>query len=119
MPISYDREIMEFCCTAGIPASVFCGRVVGPGEPLWLADDRRAALEYQAYKKSLCPGCQRPRSESFDVGMDDAYSVVALQCHACAARDRRAYNTSRDAGTSPLFGRYYLVTPEPVNGHDG
>ena len=110
-----ELAVLEFCCTAGIPRSVFLGRVVAPGEPLWLDDDRRAALEWQEYKKSLCPGCNRPRSESFAVEMDDRYDVTPLQCHACAARDRRAYNTAREAGKTPLFGRYYQVVPEQVN----
>lgn len=110
--------MLEFCCTVGIPRSIFLGRVVGVGEPLWLSEDRQAALEWQAYQKALCPGCKRPRTESFDVAHDDAYDVVALQCHACAARDRRAYNRSRqrEDGT-PLFGQYYAVVLEQVNGH--
>lgn len=115
-----EAAILEFCCTAGIPRSVFLGRVVEAGEPLWLPEDRQAVLEWQAYQKSLCVGCKRPRAESFDVAMDDRYDVHALQCHACAARDRRAWNRSRERedGT-PLFGLYYAVTPETVvNGAD-
>jgi len=112
-----EEAILEFCSTAGIPRSVFLGRVVGVGEPLWLPEDRQAALEWQAYQKSLCPGCKRPRVECFDITMDDRYDVTALQCHACAARDRRAWNRSRENNGRPMFGQYYAVTPEPVNGH--
>ncbi len=107
-----ELAVIEFCCTAGIPRSVFLGRVVTDGEPLWLPEDRQAALEYQAYKKSLCPGCNRPRTECFDKAMDDAYSVVALQCHACAARDRRAFNRQAAQEGRPMFGQYYLVRPD-------
>jgi hypothetical protein len=112
-----ELAVLEFCCTAGIPRSVFLGRVVGAGEPLWLAEDRQAALEWQSYQKSLCPGCRRPRTESFAIEMDDHYDVTSLQCHACAARDRRAYNRSAEAEGKPLFGQYYVVVPEVANGH--
>lgn len=113
-----EAAVLEFCCTAGIPRSVFLGRVVAEGEPLWLPADREAVLEWQAYQKSLCSGCKRPRSESFDIAMDDHYDVHALQCHACAARDRRAYNRSRERDDGvPPFGLYYAVVPEAVNGH--
>jgi len=113
-----EAAILRFCCTAGIPRSVFLGRVVGPGEPLWLPEDRQAALEWQAYQDALCPGCKRPRVESFDIAMDDHYDVTALQCHACAARDRRAYNRAREREDgAPPFGLYYAVSPE-VNGAD-
>lgn len=113
-----EEAVLEFCCTAGIPRSVFLGRVVGPGEPLWTEEDRAAALEWQAYQKSLCPGCKRPRTESFDVAMDDHYDVHAFQCHACYARDRRAYNRQREQEGRPMFGQYYAVVPEAVNGAD-
>jgi hypothetical protein len=113
-----ELAVLEFCCTAGIPRSVFLGRVVGVGEPLWSEDDRRAALEWQAYKKALCPGCNRPRSESFAVEMFDHYDVTPLVCHACAARDQRAHNEYRENNGRPLHGRFYAVVPESVNGHD-
>lgn len=111
-----ELAVREFCFGGGraIPPSVFLGRVVGPGEPLWLPEDTAAALEWQAYQRSLCPGCNRPRDESFDIGMDDRYEVIELRCHACFARDLRAYNraASRDRDQPPPLGEYYIVKPE-------
>jgi predicted Fe-S protein YdhL (DUF1289 family) len=113
-----ELAVLEFCCAAGIPRSVFLGRVVAEGEPLWLPEDRQAALEYQAYQKSLCPGgCGRTRSESFDISMDDRYDVETWVCHACAARDRRGFNRNNERDRPP-FGVFYAVVPEAVNGAD-
>lgn len=111
-----EQAVYEFCFGDGrsIPPSVFLGRVVARGMPEWLPEDREAALEWQAYQNSLCPGCRRPRHESFDIAMDDHYDVTALQCHACAARDRRAWNRSqgREPGAPPMFGQFYVVLPD-------
>lgn len=108
-----EQAIREFCYGAGraIPRSVFLGRVVEPGEALWLEADWVAALEWRTYEKSLC-SCGRPRTESFDKAMDDRYEVTPLVCNACAARDRKAWNRSRDNDGRPLFGEFYIVKPE-------
>ncbi len=47
--------------------------------------------------------------------MDDHYDVTVLQCHACAARDRKAWNESqsRERDDPPSFGRFFVVQPEP------
>ena len=65
-----------------------------------------------AYQASLCSGCGHPRHETFDPSAEDRYDATALQCHACAARDRKAYNRSagRDADQLPPFGEYFAVT---------
>lgn len=85
---------------------------MNPGEPQWLPEDTEAALEWLEWKDSLCSGCGQPRHEAFDSANTDAYSVTALECHPCAARERRAYadQQSRDAGQPPAFGRFYAVT---------
>lgn len=112
-----ELAVLEFCYGGGraVPRSVFLGRVVAPDEPLWLAEDAQAALDYHAYLKSLCPGCQGPREETFDISMDDRYDVVPLVCHKCRARDLKAWSRSRqvEQGSPPLLGEYYIVTPEP------
>lgn len=112
-----ESAIRDFCYGGGrgIPRSVFLGRTVEPDEPQWLPEDTEAAIEWQLYQNSLCSGCRRPRQESFAVGMDDHYDVTELQCHACAARERRAWNTRPNAGESPSFGRFFVVKPEAPN----
>lgn len=45
--------------------------------------------------------------------MDDHYEVEVLVCHACAARERKAYARHEAApeGQRPV-GEYYFVHPE-------
>lgn len=44
------------------PRSIILGRVVRPGEPRWLAEDRAWATEYEDYLAGICGGCGTPRS---------------------------------------------------------
>jgi hypothetical protein len=115
-----EVAIREFCYGSGraLPRSVFLGRVVAAGEAEWLPEDTEAAIEWQTHQQSLCSGCRRPRVESFDIAMDDHYDVTELQCHACAAKERRGWNAARanDPGSPPPFGRFYVVTPEVADG---
>jgi hypothetical protein len=69
----------------GIPRSVFLGRVVEPGEPLWLAEDTEWVLAWQAYRDGLCSGCGHPMEESFDPDNAERYATHRLRCYACAA----------------------------------
>jgi hypothetical protein len=78
---------------------------------LWLPEDTKAALEWQTHKDSLCSGCGNPRHESFAVENSDAYTAEPLRCHACAARERKAWyrNKNKDANDPPNFGEFYSV----------
>jgi predicted Fe-S protein YdhL (DUF1289 family) len=89
---------------------VFLG-VTRPDEPQWTAEDRRLALEWHARQKMLCPGCGRPRDESFDPSMEDHYEVTVLRCHACSYRETMAHNRARSGG-GPSYGDYLIVQPE-------
>jgi len=82
-----------------IPRSVFLGRVVAEGEPLWLDDDRESALAYIEYLDSLCGGCGNPAAESMDEANDGKYEAVPVHCFACAARDaeNRAASKARSS----------------------
>lgn len=135
---AFELAVAEFCYGGGraVPRSVFLGRAASVGgcnpcrwgwprsmcvcEPLWLPEDTKAALEYHAYLKSLCPGgCGRPRVESMDIAMDDHYDVFPIACNACRARDFKAWNRNagREPGDPPLFGEFYAVTPEGPDTH--
>jgi predicted Fe-S protein YdhL (DUF1289 family) len=108
-----EAAVYDFCFGDGraIPPSVFLGRVVAPGEPQWTDEDKLAALEWHARQKMLCPGCGRPRDESFDPSMEDHYEVTVLRCHSCSYRDTMAYNRAQNGG-HPSFGDYFVVQPE-------
>ena len=63
------------------------GRVVGPDEPLWLASDLEAVLEWQRWCDQVCGGCGQPLLEAIDPDLEGAYEAHAVVCHACAARE--------------------------------
>lgn len=65
------------------------------------------------WKASLCPGCGHPRHETFDPKNAFEYNTEALQCHACADRDR----TSKARGENDRVDSsgVYLI----VNKRDG
>lgn len=71
----------------------------------WLDEDIDAALEWVEFKASLCGGCGRRRTETFDPSNEERYDVEALRCHACAARDRAAKSFHHDehADTSGIY----------------
>lgn len=75
---------------------MFRGRVVGPGEPLWLDSDRDEALALQAVEAAECPGCGEPRETSMAVESDGAYDADVVLCHACAAMGRASHAYAKD-----------------------
>ena len=60
----------------------------GPGEPLWLDDDRDWVLALLDLEADACSGCGQPRSESMDRDGEFAYVAEPIRCHACAALAR-------------------------------
>lgn len=65
------------------------GRIQRYDEPLFLEADTRAVMEWQDAKEWACPGCGTDRRESMDKHHHDHYTAAAIRCHACAARDRK------------------------------
>lgn len=60
-----------------------------PGKDLLFTDeDVIEILDRIADERLLCPGCGEPRAESFAVENEYAYEAVALECHACAPKQR-------------------------------
>ncbi len=78
-----------------MPPSVFRGRVVGPGEPVWLDEDRDEAVALLAEEAATCE-CGEPREQSMAPESDGAYAAEVLICHACAALSRVARKFSED-----------------------
>lgn len=77
------RNEMRFCNKVGIPHSVFTGRVVRPGEPMWLDDDQDKAIAYMLLEGELCGQCHTAFRE-WDADTD-AYIVEAKRCLGCEA----------------------------------
>lgn len=51
------RLVMDYCGPAGIPRSIFLGRVQQTGDPLWLEEDRVAALTWETDRRLRCTSC--------------------------------------------------------------
>ena len=92
----------------GIPYSVFCGRVVAPGEPAWLAEDMELALAWQREKDLTCSGCGQPVDESTAAENARAYQVNEGVCYACAALSWR--QDALREGEADLAGARLYVT---------
>lgn len=73
-----------------MPRSIFLGRVVVPGEPLWLDDDRAWALALMHVEADQHT-CGHPLSETLDPANESAYTVdVRGQCAACLVLQAKA-----------------------------
>lgn len=72
---------MELCREYRIPHSYFRGR----GDGIWSDLDRRKALAYAAYTRSVCSQCGT-RAEEWDEtagGAEDAYTAITHRCIGC------------------------------------
>jgi hypothetical protein len=80
-----------------VPRSVFLGRVVGDGEPLWLAEDRYWAFALLEVEADTCPDCGQQWSEATDVKSEFAYRAELVKCHACgtSAKAVRAHQDNK------------------------
>lgn len=74
---------------------MFGGRVVGEGEPLWLPEDRDAAIAVWQ-EKQLTHSCGQPLDVSADPSSDGKYVAEPVVCHACAARDHASRAHAKD-----------------------
>ncbi|WP_263165394.1 hypothetical protein [Streptomyces sp. SCSIO ZS0520] len=76
-----------------MPRSVFLGRVVAAGEPLWLDEDRAWAFALAEVEADACPECGQPWGEATDPASEEAYRAELIRCHACStsASAVRAY----------------------------
>lgn len=56
------------------------------------------ALVWQSEVSLVCSGCGLPSDETTDPANEGAYSVHKIVCHACAARDRKAADSTTNHG---------------------
>ena len=101
---------MELCDRWGIPHSVFRGH----GDGTWTRLDRRKALAYAAYQRTVCPGCgTRPEEWDETVGGDeDAYTAITHRCIGCQViADKQKSVPSGDEG----HGVKVLLIPTSVH----
>lgn len=84
------------------------GRAVGPGEPLWLDEDRAWALALAEVERDACPDCGQPWSEASAKENEFEYEATVLVCHACATGARKAH-AHQKAGGDPK-GLHVAIT---------
>lgn len=84
----FRREV-ETARAWGVPRSVFLGRVVAAGEPLWLPEDRWWALALADVEADTCRDCGHPLTETTSPQAAEAYAADVVRCHACAAAAQR------------------------------
>lgn len=89
---------MEACRAFGVPRSVFLGRVVQSGEPLWLPEDRWWALALLEAEAGLCGDCGFPLAEATHADHEYSYDAHITKCHACLAGARRVAAHTDDGG---------------------
>lgn len=70
----------------------------GPGEPLWLDDDRAWAMALLLVEEETCRGCGNPLSESTSPDLEFQWTPEVLRCHACAAGSRHAEQWQKAGG---------------------
>lgn len=99
---------MAYCGPRGIPLSVFLGRVVGPGDPVWLLSDRDAALAWAEREARICKRCGTD-PEAWD---EDplAFHAHLQQCKGCQEQQRASESPDARNGR----GIAAVVVPGPA-----
>ena len=80
---------------------MFLGRVVGPGDPVWLDEDRAYVLAWQAHRRDTCTGCGHSLTTSTAKENQLGYDAEVVRCHACAAQQRTLTKFADDGGERP------------------
>ena len=88
---------------------MFLGRVVGDGEPLWLAEDRAWALALLEAEADQCPDCHQPWSQSSDPTTEGRWDVDVVRCYACAMTAARVTAFQENRGDTR--GLHVQVSP--------
>ncbi len=81
-----------------------------PGEPLWLDEDRRKVMEWQADRRDHCGTCGQRQSEWRDENgvelLNPPFELVKSVCPACAwlEQDREEMQKERQGRPGLKFG---------------
>lgn len=75
------------------------GRIVQPGEPLWLEEDRAWAFALLHVEADSCPECRQPWGEATARDSEESYVTELIRCHACTA-SAQAVRVYQDRGGS-------------------
>ncbi|WP_236243128.1 hypothetical protein [Streptomyces sp. CC228A] len=82
-----------------MPRSIFLGRPMpGPGEPLWLEDDRAWAYALHTVEADRCPDCRQPWGEATDPDSEGTWRAEVIRCHSCATAAAAVGRFEKDGG---------------------
>ncbi len=108
---------MRVCRHYRIPHSQFLGRVVGPGEPLWLESDQDKAVQYEQWLieqvEAMCPNCHTSQDDWTDPATgrpvpDPPWETAVLECPGCRRLAAREEKLREDGDTA---GRRVILRP--------
>lgn len=89
-PVLPFRQEVEAARAWSTPRSVFLGRPMpGPGEPLWLAEDRWWAMALLAVEADTCNSCGQSLTLSTHLDGEGAFNSELVTCHGCRAAAMR------------------------------
>jgi len=100
-----------------VPRSVFLGRVIGDGEPLWLPEDRYWALALAEVEANACPDCGQPWHEATDIKNEFKYKAQVIRCHACTT-SAKTVKAKQEKGES-VDGLHVQIEPLQANKDGG
>ena len=111
-----EKAALTYCAPHGIPLSVFLGRIVYPGEPMWLPRDVQGVFWWL----QVCKTCGHHPEETFGPGEQDKWNAeMSGHCDGCRALERASLMAAgSDDPVSPAVGaRYRMWRDKDTNGH--
>jgi hypothetical protein len=116
----WERMALDYCAPHGVPLSVFLGRTVYPGEPLWLVRDAEAAMWWQAEQSWRCTECGLDTRQTVGPAHEDKWNAeLSGHCDGCRAAERaRADLNGNDHPAQHAGARLRFWRDEEVTGGD-
>lgn len=100
---------VRFSCEHGIPISVFFGRVIEPGDPLWLTADTEVAIGFEQWLSAVCPACGLHRLD-WESERDETWKGRIETCFGCVElADTRKTIPEKVGADRRAAMRVYLV----------
>jgi hypothetical protein len=83
-----------------VPRSIFLGRVVRDGDPLWTSNDREWAIALSLVEEAT-HSCGHQINDSFNPDLAGQWETTAQRCHACASAAKLSAEYQELAGQDP------------------
>lgn len=103
---------VQFSCAHGIPLSVFFGRVVEPGEALWLPEDTEAAIGFEQWSSQLCGGCGLHRLD-WPEERSETWKGTITTCFGCVELADTKAGIPKDVSDARRQSMRIYLVPRP------